>query len=150
MAQGLQPLLGNCYGEQDTDGRSEYFRWEIRINTVLSAAIYGLLFFFTESVIRIFNQDPELVQNSSTALPLFSLSFIPMALNLIYTAFLYPAKQTLYADAISCSRDVVLKAAAIFCLPMLLGGDTIWLAPLAVEMLTLVLALALSKTSKFA
>ncbi len=149
VAQGLQPLLGNCYGEQDTDGRSEYFRWEIRINTVLSAAIYGLLFFFTESVIRIFNQDPELVQNSSTALPLFSLSFIPMALNLICTAFLYPAKQTLYADAISCSRDVVLKAAAIFCLPMLLGGDTIWLAPLAVEMLTLVLALALSKTSKF-
>ena len=150
VAQGLQPLWGNCYGEQDTDGMNEYFRWGIRINATLSVAIYGLLLFFTEPVIRIFNQDLELVQNASAALPLFSLSFIPMALNLIYTAFLYSTKRTLQADAISFSRGVVLKAAAIFCLPVLLGGDTIWLAPLAAELLTLLLALVLSKTSKSA
>ena len=149
-AQGLQPLWGNCCGEQDTDGMNEYLRWGIRINAILSVAIYGLLLFFAESVIRIFNQDPELVQNAFTALPLFSLSFIPMALNLIYTAFLYSTKRTLQADAISFSRGVVLKAAAIFCLPVLLGGDTIWLAPLAAELLTLLLALVLSKTSKSA
>ena len=147
VAQGLQPLWGNCYGERDTDGMNEYFRWGIRINAILSVAIYGLLLFFTKSVIRIFNQDPELVQNASTALPLFSLSFIPMALNLIYTAFLYSTKRTLQADAVSFSRGVVLKAAAIFCLPVLWGGDTIWLAPLAAEMLTLLLARMLSKTS---
>ena len=148
VAQGLQPLWGNCYGEQDTDGMNEYFRWGIRINATLSVAIYGLLLFFTEPVIRIFNQDLELVQNASAALPLFSLSFIPMALNLIYTAFLYSTKRTLQADAISFSRGIVLKAAAIFCLPALLGGDTIWLAPLAAELLTLLLALVLSKTAK--
>ena len=148
VAQGLQPLWGNCYGEQDTGGMNEYFRWGIRINATLSVAIYGLLLFFTEPVIRIFNQDLELVQNASAALPLFSLSFIPMALNLIYTAFLYSTKRTLQADAISFSRGIVLKAAAIFCLPALLGGDTIWLAPLAAELLTLLLALVLSKTAK--
>ena len=115
VAQGLQPLWGNCCGKRDTDGMNEYFRWGRRINVILSSAIYGLLLFFTESVIRIFNQDPELVQNASTALPLFSLSFIPMALNLIYTAFLYSTKRTLQADAISFSRGVVLKAAAIAC-----------------------------------
>ena len=147
VAQGLQPLWGNCCGKRDTDGMNEYFRWGRRINVILSSAIYGLLLFFTESVIRIFNQDPELVQNASTALPLFSLSFIPMALNLIYTAFLYSTKRTLQADAVSFSRGVVLKAAAIFCLPVLLGGDTIWLAPLAAEMLTLLPARLLFKTS---
>ena len=147
VAQGLQPLWGNCYGEQDTDGMNEYFRWGIRINATLSVAIYGLLLFFTEPVIRIFNQDLELVQNASAALPLFSLSFIPMALNLIYTAFLYSTKRTLQADAISFSRGIVLKAAAIFFLPVLLGGDAIWLAPLAAEMLTLLLAWMLFKTS---
>lgn len=145
VAQGLQPLWGNCYGEQDTDGMNEYFRWGIRINAILSVAIYGLLLFFTESVIRIFNQDPELVQSASVALPLFSLSFIPMALNLIYTSFLYSTKRTLQADVISFSRGVVLKASAIFCLPVLLGGDTIWLAPLAAELLTLGLAMVLTK-----
>ena len=147
-AQGLQPLWGLCYGEQDADGMNLYFRWGIRINAILSVVIYGLLFLFAEPAIRIFNRDPELVQNASAALSLFGLSFIPMALNLIYTAFLYSTKRTLQADAISLSRGVVLKAAAIFCIPVLLGIDVIWLAPFAAELLTLVLALALSRACK--
>ncbi len=147
-AQGLQPLWGLCYGERDTDGINLYFRWGIRINAILSVVIYGLLFLFAEPAIRIFNRDPELVQNASTALPLFGLSFIPMALNLIYTAFLYSTKRTLQADAISLSRGVALKAAAIFCIPVLLGIDVIWLAPFAAELLTLVLALALTRGCK--
>ena len=149
-AQGLQPLWGLCYGEQDADGMNLYFRWGIRINAILSVVIYGLLFLFTEPVIQIFNRDPELVQNASAALPLFGLSFIPMALNLIYTAFLYSTKRTLQADAISLSRGVVLKAAAIFCMPVLFGIDVIWLAPFAAELLTLVLALVLSRDCKLA
>ena len=147
-AQGLQPLWGLCYGERDTDGMNLYFRWGIRINAILSVVIYGLLFLFAEPAIRIFNRDPELVQNASAALSLFGLSFIPMALNLIYTAFLYSTKRTLQADAISLSRGVVLKAAAIFCIPVLLGIDVIWLAPFAAELLTLVLALALTRGCK--
>ena len=147
-AQGLQPLWGLCYGERDTDGMNLYFRWGIRINAILSVVIYGLLFLFAEPVIQIFNRDPELVQNASAALSLFGLSFIPMALNLIYTAFLYSTKRTLQADAISLSRGVVLKAAAIFCIPVLLGIDVIWLAPFAAELLTLVLALALTRGCK--
>ena len=147
-AQGLQPLWGLCYGERDTDGMNLYFRWGIRINAILSVVIYGLLFLFAEPAIRIFNRDPELVQNASAALSLFGLSFIPMALNLIYTAFLYSTKRTLQADAISLSRGVVLKAAAIFCIPVLLGIDVIWLAPFAAALLTLVLALALSRACK--
>lgn len=147
-AQGLQPLWGLCYGERDTDRMNLYFRWGIRINSILSVVIYGLLFLFAEPVIQIFNRDPELVQNASAALPLFGLSFIPMALNLIYTAFLYSTKRTLQADAISLSRGVALKAAAIFCIPVLLGIDVIWLAPFAAELLTLVLALALTRACK--
>lgn len=147
-AQGLQPLWGLCYGERDTDRMNLYFRWGIRINAILSVVIYGLLFLFAEPVIRIFNRDPELVQNASAALPLFGLSFIPMALNLIYTAFLYSTKRTLQADAISLSRGVVLKAAAIFCIPVFWGIDVIWLAPFAAELLTLVLALALTRACK--
>ncbi|MCI9003080.1 MAG: MATE family efflux transporter [Oscillibacter sp.] len=103
-AKGLQPLWGLCYGERDTDRMNLYFRWGIRINTILSVVIYGLLFLFAEPVIQIFNRDPELVQNASAALPLFALSFIPMALNLIYTAFLYSTKRTLQADAISLEQ----------------------------------------------
>ena len=147
VAQGLQPLWGHCYGRKDTEGMGRYFHWGIRINFVLSVAIYGGLLFFDRPVIRIFNRDTALVELASAALPLFSLSFLPMALNLIYTAFLFSTKRTGAADLIAVSRGIVTKALSIFCIPILLGSSSIWIAPLAAELITLVLAVRLSKAT---
>lgn len=148
VAQGLQPLWGNSYGRRDTEEMNWYFRCGMIINLLLSILIYGLLYFFDESVIRIFNQDTALVEAASQALPIFGLSFIPMALNLIYTALLFSTKRTTQANAIAISRGILVKAVAIFCIPFLFGSETIWTAPFAAEMITLILAIVLSKTTK--
>lgn len=147
VAQGLQPLWGHCYGRQDTGEMRWYFRSGIIINSILSVLIYGVLFFFDQPVICIFNRDAELVQTASVVLPLFSLSFIPMSLNLIYTAFLFSTKRTGAADVIAISRGIVVKALAIFCIPAIFGSNAIWMAPFAAETLTLVLAIRLNKTT---
>ncbi|MBO5488160.1 MAG: MATE family efflux transporter [Eubacterium sp.] len=148
VAQGLQPLWGHCYGKQDTEEMGWYFRSGIIINTVLSVLIYGGLFFFDVSVIRIFNKEADLIQSATAALPAFSLSFIPMGLNLIFTAFLFSTKRTGAANIIAISRGIVVKALAIFCIPVLFGSNTIWIAPFIAEALTLVLAVVLCKTNK--
>ena len=145
VAQGLQPLWGRCYGKQDTEEIGWYFRCGIIINIILSVVIYGFLFVFDTPVIRIFNRDAELVRTASAALPLFALSFIPMAINLIYTAFLFSTKRTGAADMIAISRGIVVKAIAIFVIPMLFGVNAIWIAPLIAEIITLVLAIWLGK-----
>ena len=148
VAQGLQPLWGQCYGKQDTEEMNWYFRCGMIINSVLSVLIYGVLFLFDKTVICIFNRDVELVQAASAVLPLFSLSFVPMGLNLIYTALLFSTKRTGAANDIAISRGVIVKALAIFCIPVLLGSDAIWFAPLVAEIVTLMLAIGLSKASK--
>ena len=148
VAQGLQPLWGHCYGKRDTEEMGWYFRCGIIINSILSILIYGLLFLFDEPVICIFNRDTELVQTASAALPIFSLSFIPMALNLIYTAYLFSTKRTEAADIIAISRGIVMKALAIFCVPMIWGSNAIWIAPFIAEIVTLVFAIGLNKTAK--
>lgn len=147
VAQGLQPLWGNCYGKRDTDEMKYFFRCGVIINFILSILIYAILYIFDETVIRIFNQDTELVQTAQAALPLFSLSFIPMALNLIYTAFMFSTKRTAQANAIAICRGIVVKSAAIFCMPVLFGANFIWLAPFIAEALTFILAIILSKTT---
>ena len=148
VAQGLQPLWGRCYGREDMEEMDWYFRCGNIISGILAVLIYGVLFLFHEPVICIFNRDPELVQTASAALPVFSLSFIPMAWNLIYTAFLFSTKRTGAANMIAVSRGIVMKTVAVFGMPVLFGSDAVWVAPLAAETLTFVLALRLRKTTK--
>lgn len=71
-----------------------------------------------------------------------------MALNLVYTAFLFSTKRTAAANVIAVSRGIVVKALMIFCLPVIFGASAVWAAPLAAEVATLLLALALSRVSK--
>ena len=71
-----------------------------------------------------------------------------MALNLIYTAFLFSTKRTAQADAIALSRGSIVKAIAIFGIPLLLGDSAVWLAPFLAEAITLIFAAALTKTTK--
>lgn len=148
VAQGLQQLWGQCYGKKDSREMHWYFCSGLIINTILSIIIYGLLFFFDVPIIRIFNKELDLITNASQALPYFSLSFIPMALNLIYTSFFFSTKRTNTANIIAISRGIVIKALMIFCLPLIFNTDTIWLAPFVTEIITLIIAIILSKNNK--
>lgn len=148
VAQGLQPLWGHCYGKRDTEEMNWYFRRGTCINAVLAVLICAGLILFDVPVIRVFNKEAELVRTASAALPVFALSFVPMALNLVHTAFLFSTKRTAAANVIAVSRGIVVKALMIFCLPVILGASAVWAAPLAAEVATLVLALALSRVSK--
>ena len=92
VAQGLQPLWGNSYGKQDTKEINDYFRFGITVNLVLSVLVSAGLVLFNEPTIRIFSQETALIKAASKALPVFALSFTPMALNLVYASLLYSTK----------------------------------------------------------
>lgn len=148
VAQGLQPLWGNSYGKQDTKEINDYFRFGMAINLMLSVLVSAVLILFDEPAIRIFSQDMELINAASKALPVFALSFIPMALNLVYTSLLYSTKRTRQSDIIAICRGIVIKAIAIFCIPILLGTKTIWSAPFVAEMITFAIAVVLTRKTK--
>ena len=148
VAQGLQPLWGNSYGKQDTKEINDYFRFGITVNLVLSVLISASLVLFSEPAIRIFGRDLDLINTGVKALPIFSLSFIPMALNLIYTSLLYSTKRTKQSDIIAICRGIVVKAIAIFCIPVILGSKTIWAAPFVSEMITFAIAVVLTRKTK--
>ena len=148
VAQGLQPLWGQCYGRKDTAELKWFFRSGLIINAMLSVLIYVVLFLFDAPVIRIFNSDTELISAASAALPLFALSFIPMSLNLVYTAYFFSTKRTGEADILAISRGIVLKAAMVFILPTIFGTNAIWTAPFVTEIITLIATFILGSTVK--
>lgn len=148
VAQGLQSLWGNSYGRKDAEEINYFFRCGLAVNGFLSILIYAGLFVFDETVIHIFNQDMELVNAATKALPIFSLSFIPMALNLIYTSLLYSTKRTKQSNMIAINRGIVIKSAAICGIPMIFGSKMIWIAPFIAEIITFIIAIIITKHTK--
>lgn len=148
VAQGMQPLWGKSYGMNDKKSLSYYFKTSMLINVVSSILIFVLLTIFSEQAVKIFNSEPNLVESGSSALPIFASSFIPMAINLIIAGYFFSIQRTREANIISLSRGVVLKAIAIFLVPMIFGTNAVWLPPLVAEVITLILALIIINIDK--
>lgn len=140
VVQGMQPLWGRSYGKNDEKELRWYLRTALWINTLASVIIVVLLTVFARQAIMIFNREPALVESGAKALPVFALSFVPMSINLIIAGYFFSIQRTMQANVISMSRGIVLKAIAIFAVPLLFGKSVIWLSPLVAELLTGVLA----------
>lgn len=56
-----------------------------------------------------------------------------MAFNLVYTSLLYSTKRTKQSDIIAISRGIVVKAIAIFGIPVIFGTGMIWTSPVCLE-----------------
>lgn len=112
VAQGLQPLWGLAFGKKDKKELQSDLQAGFKINLAASVVIYAALVVFRVPVVRLFNQESELVEMASNALPIFALSFVFMAVNLIFTAYFYSTKQTWKSNVIAVSRGIVVKGAA--------------------------------------
>ena len=139
VAQGLQPLWGHAFGKNEKEELRSDFRAGMKINLAASVVIYVILVVFRVPAIRLFNSEPELVEMASGALPVFAVSFIFMAVNLIFTAYFYSTKQTWKSNIIAVSRGIVVKAAAIFLVPMLFGETWVWASAAVAEVITLII-----------
>lgn len=140
VAQGVQPLWSRSYGRKDEKSLHYYFKTSFWINLIASLVIVVLLTVFARQAITIFNSEPDLVESGAKALPVFALSFLPMAVNLIIAGYFFSTQRTIQANIISMSRGIVLKAIAIFAVPMVFGKSVIWLSPLVAEMITVGIA----------
>lgn len=145
VAQGLQPLWGQAYGHNDKEQLKYYLNTGLKINIGSSIVIYAVLFLFRVPAVMLFNKEPNLVEMASAALPIFALSFLFMSVNLIYTAYFYSTKQSLKSDVIALSRGVVVKALAIFLIPMLFGSEYVWHSVAVAEIFTLAIIWPLAK-----
>lgn len=71
-----------------------------------------------------------------------------MAINLIIAGFFFSVQKSRQASIISISRGIVIKAMAIFLVPMIFGKSAVWFPPLVAEVLTLFIALYIFKKDK--
>lgn len=147
-SEGLQPLIGNCYGAKDGKSLKFYFRAGLIINFVGSALINCLLLVFGESICLLFGADAGTLAYAMETMPIYALGFLVMAFNTMISSYLYSTKRTKQADIINVLRSFVVNSIVILVFPSLFGSGMVWYAFAVYEALVLIVAVALLKRSE--
>lgn len=141
VSQGIQPLLGNSFG----DGRREdvlyFFRSALFINVAITAILYLVFFAIGDRALSLFIRDSSLIPTAFSALRRYGLSLLPASANIVFITYFLSTKNTSRALTIACSRGFVLNSLCVFLLPAWLGVKAIWYPMIAAELLTLCIAI---------
>lgn len=147
-SEGLQPLIGNCYGAKNGKELKFYFHAGLIINFIGSALINVLLLVLGKNICLLFGANAETLKYTVQTMPIYALGFLIMAFNTMISSCLYSTKRTKQAVVINLLRSFAVNCIVIFLMPALFGNSSVWYAFAVYEAIVLVVALILLTNSE--
>lgn len=144
IAMAAQPVQSFNYGISDFARVRKAFRVALVTGVGYGALVVLLTTVFASSVVYLFieKSDPAYAM-AVDGLRLFSIGFIPMAINIVAMSYFQSVERILPAALISTLRGIVLMATCLLLMSKYWGNEGAWLAIPASETLTLLVTLAL-------
>ena len=137
MAEGLQPVFSYFSGTGEQERNRALRRFAMMIFIALGLVCYVLIVLFSKNFYAIFSQnDPELIAFASDKSRTYLCGFFLAGFNILMISYWQSTKQTKQALVISLLRSMVLPPLLVTVLPLLFGGEVIWLCHSFAEALT--------------
>lgn len=148
VATGIQPLLGEAYGDKNTEDLHYYRKWAAFIDVVGSVVVYVVVIFIISYICKLFATDDETAEYAAGVIAYFGWGFIVMSLNTLISTYLYSTKRTTQAIIVNVLRSFVFNTAATFLLPMFFGKTAVWFSFGVYEVLSFIVGMILMITSE--
>lgn len=138
---GAAPIIGYHYGADNKNELKSLFKKSLVIIGIAAIVLTSLAEILAGSLSGIFvSYDKDLLEMTTKAIRLFSLSFIIGGFNIFASSFFTALNNGFISALISFLRTLVFQAIMIFLLPAILGINGIWLAVVAAEFLSLIVS----------
>ena len=148
VAEGMQPVVGQSYGEKNDNDLKFYFRKSVIISFVGSLAVCVAIVVFGRAICTMFGIDAETLEFTLKAMPKYSLGFLVMSVTTVMSAYLYSTKRTKEALILNVLRGIVLNSAIIFLFPRIFGTEIVWYTFVIYEALGLLTGMLLIRSSE--
>lgn len=140
---GTAPIIGYHYGAENTEELKNLLKKSLKLIAITSMIMTLLAEILSKSLASIFvSYDIELWQMTTTAIRLFSISYIISGFNIFSSSFFTALNNGIVSAVISFLRTLLFEIAMIFILPAIWGINGIWLAVVVAEILSLMVSLA--------
>lgn len=148
VAEGMQPLFGHSFGEQNEQDLKYYFRVGRILSFVGSLLVYIVTFFVGANICKLFGADAAATEVAVETLPKYGWVFLFAALNTINGAYLYSTKRTKDSVLLNVLRGFVIIPACVWSISIISNGTLIWFTVGIGEVLSLLVGAVIVKRSE--
>lgn len=139
VSQGSQPLISFQNGRGDGTAIGKLLRYGLRTMCGIAAVCFTVLFLAAPKLVAVYLPEAgaEMLTFATDAFRRYSLCYLPVGFNIYIAGFLTAMERPLPAVSISTGRGLILQGSILLLLAAVLGGGSIWFAPVISEMLCL-------------
>ena len=150
VAQGAQPLVSRCYGQNDHAGARELLGLGSGTVLVLAAVLYAAVFGLTDTLVSWFNSENsvQMAQYAHTGMRMYFVGYFFAGFNIMAAGYLSAVNRPAEASITSICRGMVAIVACSLLLSAVFGMPGVWAAFPASELLTALLTLFLLRRKK--
>jgi putative MATE family efflux protein len=143
IVQGFQPIVGFNYGANKISRVKQSISAAIKLVTIWSTIMFGLIILFPGTMVGIFSQDKELLEVGGSAIQIV-VAFLPfIGFQVICAGLFQSIGKATQAFILAISRQMLFLIPLLLLLPLFFGLQGIWLAFPATELLSMLLTAAL-------
>ena len=139
VSQGSQPLISFQNGRGDGAAIGKLLRYGLRTMCGIAAVCFTVLFLAAPKLVAVYLPEAgaEMLTFATDAFRRYSLCYLPLGFNIYIAGFLTAMERPLPAVSISTGRGLILQGSILLLLAAVLGGGSIWFAPVISEVLCL-------------
>lgn len=139
VSQGSQPLISFQNGRGDGTAIGNLLRYGLRTMCGIAVVCFTVLFLAAPKLVAVYLPEAgaEMLTFATDAFRRYSLCYLPVGFNIYIAGFLTAMERPLPAVSISTGRGLILQGSILLLLAAVLGGSSIWFAPVISEVLCL-------------
>lgn len=148
-AIGVAPIISFNYGAQNHDEMKNVLKKSVVLNVIAGVIMTVLSVALARPLSKIFvGYDAALLDMTTVAMRIYSISFIFMGLNIFTSSFFTALNNGLISAIVSFARTLVFQISAVMLLPLAFGLNGIWAAIIVAELLALILGVIFILTNR--
>ncbi|MDE7300541.1 MAG: MATE family efflux transporter, partial [Clostridia bacterium] len=146
---GVAPVIGYNYGAGNKDELKNVLKKSLVLVAICGAAMFGLSMALRTPLSYAFvSGSDKLMQLTKDAFFIYNFVYLIVGFNIFSSAFFTALNNGVISLVISFMRTLVFQVAAVLLLPLAMGLDGVWFAPVAAEILGIVLTVIFFLTQR--
>lgn len=139
IAQATQPVIATNHGADEVERVKNVLKYAMYTTITIGIILFAIIFIFTKKVILIFvKADESIINMGIPSIRMYLSAFCIMNVNILMCNYFQSIGKEKISVSISIIRGFLLNIILVLIMPLVLGGNGLWLVVPLTEVITFI------------